>query len=123
MKYSKLGIIKSGTSTLEAGLLALPMVIVYKTSRITYLIGKKLVKLSNIGMANIITGKQVVPELIQDDVNEEIIYQECKKILSDDRLYSSIKSGLGEIAAKLGNKGASRRAAESIYSIINEAVV
>ena len=74
LKYSKIGIIKSGTSTLEAGLFALPMVIVYKTSYLTYAIGKNLVKLDNIGMANIIVGENVVPELIQNDASSEGIY-------------------------------------------------
>jgi lipid-A-disaccharide synthase len=56
MKHSKFGIVKSGTSTLEAGLLELPMVIVYKTSALTYAIGKSLVKIKNFGMANIVLG-------------------------------------------------------------------
>jgi len=63
MRHSKIGIIKSGTSTLEAALFALPMVIVYKTSLLTYLIGKNLINVKNIGMANIISGEKVVPEL------------------------------------------------------------
>jgi lipid-A-disaccharide synthase len=120
MKYSKFGIIKSGTSTLEAGLFGLPMVIVYKTSLLTYFIGKNLVNLKNIGMANIISGENIVPELIQDKVNSDSIYAESKKILNDVSLYSSIKNKLLEINKKLGEKGAVRRTAESIYSLINE---
>ncbi|MDO8548574.1 MAG: lipid-A-disaccharide synthase [Ignavibacteria bacterium] len=120
MKYSKFGIIKSGTSTLEAGLFGLPMVIVYKTSLLTYFIGKNLVNLKNIGMANIISGEKVVPELIQDKVNPDSIYNESKKILSDNSLYDSIKSKLLEIHKKLGEKGAVKKTAESIYSLINE---
>ena len=120
LKYSKFGIIKSGTSTLEAGLFGLPMVIVYKTSLLTYFIGKNLVNLKNIGMANIISGEKVVPELIQDKVNTDSIYNESKKILSDNSLYDSIKSKLLEINKKLGEKGAVKKTAESIYSLINE---
>lgn len=120
MKYAKFGIIKSGTSTLEAGLLGLPMIIVYKTSLLTYYIGKNLVSLKNIGMANIISGEDVVPELIQDKVNPEKIYNESKKILSDNTLYNSIKNKLLEINNKLGGKGTVRKTAESIYSLINE---
>lgn len=120
LKHSKLGIVKSGTSTLEAGLFELPMVIVYKTSRMTYLIGKSLIKVDNIGMANIISGEKVVPELIQKDVTENCIYEECKKILSDKSLYDSIKKKLGKIKQKLGTQGASARAAASIYKVMNE---
>lgn len=121
MNYSKLGIIKSGTSTLEAGLLGLPMVIVYKTSFITYLIGKSLVQVDNIGMVNIISGKKVVPELIQNDATEQTIYLECKKILSDKTLYEDIKNKLNLLKEKLGSTGASGRAAKIIYSLLNEA--
>ncbi|MGA7837803.1 MAG: lipid-A-disaccharide synthase, partial [Ignavibacteriaceae bacterium] len=120
LKYSKFGIIKSGTSTLEAGLFELPMVIVYKTSPLTYLIGKRLVKVNSIGMANIISGENVVPELIQNDATSEKIYSEAKNILSNDRVYESIKQKLGRIKEKLGTEGASERAARSIYEVMNE---
>jgi len=121
MNYSRLGIIKSGTSTLEAGILGLPMVIVYKTSLITYLIGRSLVKVDSIGMVNIISGKKVVPELIQNNVNEKTIYSECKKILSDRSLYEEIKNKLYLLKEKLGSAGASARAAKIIYSLLDEA--
>jgi lipid-A-disaccharide synthase len=120
MNLSKIGIIKSGTSTLEAGLFLLPMVIVYKTSLLTYLIGKKLIKLDTIGMANIILGECVVPELIQEKANDQNIYLECKKILSDNKLYSSIKSRLSLLKEKLGQLGASQKAAQIIYRAMNE---
>jgi lipid-A-disaccharide synthase len=120
MNLAKIGIIKSGTSTLEAGLFSLPMVIVYKTSLLTYLIGKKLIKLDTIGMANIITGEKIVPELIQEKANDQNIYLECKKILTDIKLYSSIKSRLSLLKEKLGQLGASRKAAQIIYRAMNE---
>ena len=118
MKYSKIGIIKSGTSTLESALFTLPMIIVYKTGFITYSIGKNLVKVKNIGMANIIAGEKVVPELIQNNANAESIYLECKRILSDERLYNSIKQKLSKVKDKLGSEGASRKAAGLIYSMM-----
>ena len=121
MKYSKLGIIKSGTSTLEAGIFELPMIIVYKTSRLTYLIGKNLVRLNSIGMVNIISGEKIVPELIQNNASEERIYAECKKILSDNIVYQGIKEKLKLLKKKLGSTGASGRAAKIIYSLLNEA--
>ncbi|HQF42296.1 MAG TPA: lipid-A-disaccharide synthase [Ignavibacteriaceae bacterium] len=120
LKHARFGIVKSGTSTLEAGLLQLPMVIVYKTSRLTYMIGKTLVKISNIGMANIILEEKVVPELIQNDANADKIYNEAKGILSDKDLYENIKIRLGKIKEILGEKNAPRNAANSIYLLINE---
>jgi len=120
-KYAKLGIIKSGTSTLEAALFGLPMVIVYKTSSLTYLIGKKLITLSNIGLANIIAGETVVPELIQNEVNTKNILNECSKFLSEVSLYQTISEKLKSLKVVLGNKDASKTAAEIIIASINEA--
>ena len=120
-KYAKLGIIKSGTSTLEAALFGLPMVIVYKTSSLTYLIGKKLITLSNIGLANIIAGETVVPELIQNEVNTKNILNECSKFLSEVSLYQTISEKLKSLKVVFGNKDASKTAAEIIIASINEA--
>ena len=120
MKYAKFGIVKSGTSTLEAGYFALPMIIVYKISGLTYLIVKKLIKVSKIGMVNILLEDNVVPELIQNDVSEENIYASGKKILNDKELYNSVKVKLNKVKDKLGNEGASARAAKQIYAIMNE---
>lgn len=116
MNLAKVGIIKSGTSTLEAGVLELPMVIVYKTSWLTYIIGKSLIKVKNIGMANIIAEENVAPELIQYDVNENSIYTEVKNILRSPEVYKNIKSKLKEIKLKLGSPGASKRAAKIIHA-------
>jgi len=120
MKYAKFGIIKSGTSTLEAGYFALPMIIVYKISGLTYLIVKKLIKVSKIGMVNILLDDNVVPELIQNDVSERKIYDAGEKILSDKEYYNSVKLKLNMVKDKLGNEGASARAAKQIYALMNE---
>ncbi|MGQ9642340.1 MAG: lipid-A-disaccharide synthase, partial [Ignavibacterium sp.] len=120
MKHSKFGIIKSGTSTLEAGLLNLPMIIVYKASALTYFIGKTLVKLDNIGIVNILFGKTLLPELIQNDVNPEKIFHEAEKILSNTENYNSIKTELNKLHDILGNKNASENAARIIYDLMNE---
>lgn len=119
LKYSKFGIIKSGTSTLEAGLFGLPMVVVYKTSLITYLIGKSLVKLKNIGLVNIVSGEKVVPELIQNDVNSNKIYETVFCLLNDENKLELIKNKLSKIKTILGNKNASENAADIINKIIS----
>jgi lipid-A-disaccharide synthase len=120
LKHAKFGIVKSGTSTLEAGLMGLPMVIVYKTSWLTYAIGRSLVKIKNIGMANIILDEQVVPEFVQNDANAENIYDAAKNILSDEDLLNQIKIKLSKIKKVLGDKNAPRNAAKIIYSLLNE---
>lgn len=120
MKHSKFGIIKSGTSTLEAGLLNLPMIIVYKANALTYFIGKTLVKLNNIGIVNILLGKTLLPELIQTNVNPEKIFQEAEEILSNIENYNSIKTELNKLHEILGNKNAAENAARIIYDLMNE---
>jgi lipid-A-disaccharide synthase len=120
MKYSHFGIIKSGTSTLEAGFFALPMIVVYKTSPLTYLIGKSLIKLDRIGMVNILLDEMVVPELIQNEANSENIFNTASKILADEKFYQYVKHKLELVKEKLGSDGASKKAARSILEIMNE---
>lgn len=120
MKHARLGIIKSGTSTLEAGLLSLPMIIVYKASTLTYLIGKSLIKLENIGIVNILLGKNLIPELIQNDVTPEKIFSEAKDILTDSTKYNSIKNELNKLWDLLGKQNAAENTAKKIYQLINE---
>jgi len=120
MKYSHFGIIKSGTSTLEAGFFALPMIVVYKTSPLTYMIGRQLVKLDRIGMVNILLDEMVVPELIQSEANSENIFNTASIILSDMKTYEKMKNKLGNVKEKLGSDGASKKAARSILEILNE---
>ncbi len=120
MKHSKFGIIKSGTSTLEAGYFSLPMVVVYKTSPVSYLIGSNLIQIDKIAMANIILGEKVVPELIQAEVNEKTVFEHCDDILSGNNKYDLIRSRLGEIKNLLGETGASAKAAKSILALMNE---
>lgn len=120
MKHAKFGIIKSGTSTLEAGYFALPMIIVYKTNYLTYLVMKKLIKVESIGMVNILLEEKIIPELIQNRLSENSVYKESNKILSNSSEYENIKTKLNEVKNKLAGEAASISAAKSIYKIINE---
>ena len=120
MKYSHFGIIKSGTSTLESGYFTLPMVIIYKTSSLTYLIGKQLVKLDYIGMVNILLEDKLVPELIQNSASSENIFKEASNILTSPQIYENMKLRLGEVKEKLGSEGASEKAARLILEFLDE---
>lgn len=117
MKYAAAGIIKSGTSTLEAGLHALPMVIVYKTSALTYRIGKRLVRIANIGLANIVAGETVVPELIQDAVTPGAIAGAVRTVLQpgERRRITEKFTGLKQT---LGSSSASENAAREIQQFL-----
>jgi lipid-A-disaccharide synthase len=121
LKHSHFGIIKSGTSTLEAGLFQLPFIVVYSTNFFTYLLGRIVVQIKNIAMANIILEENVIDELIQYDFNEENIYNKCAAVLNDVNKYNLIKQKLGLIKYKLGGSGASKKAAGLIYTVLNEA--
>jgi lipid-A-disaccharide synthase len=113
MSYAKLGILKSGTTTLEAALLGLPGVICYRTHPATFFIGKRLVKLPYIGLANIVLCHKLYPELLQNEVNAETIVRELEGV--QDR-YAEFKSSLVGLADTLRASGIppSERVAQSL---------
>ncbi|MCB9218485.1 MAG: lipid-A-disaccharide synthase [Ignavibacteriales bacterium] len=120
LKNANFAVIKSGTSTLEAGIIGTPFIVVYKTNYFTYLIGKLLIKIKNIALANIVAEKQIVKELIQNDVNPEKIYDVCSLFLSNKLIYENLKNDLKSIKFKLNTEGnPSKKAAEIIYAELN----
>jgi len=108
---SYLVIVASGTASLETALLAKPMVIVYRMSPLSYRIARRLVKVPHIGMANIIAGKTVVAELIQEQASGDRIAAEAARLLDDAGLYGRVSAELELVKKKLGEPGASERAA------------
>ncbi len=120
LKHSKFGIIKSGTSTLEASIIGLPFVVIYSTSKLTYELAKRLVKIEHIAMPNIVAGKTVVREFIQDDVNAELISEYIQSLLNDNSALINLNSELDKIKRKLGNTGASENASKIILDMLNE---
>ncbi len=109
-------IVASGTATLETGLLLKPMVIMYKTSMLTYWLGKMFIKIPYIGLVNVVAGKKVVEEFIQDDATASNIAAAIHKILSSPEAYGQLTNALAAIKASLGAPGASARAAAIIRS-------
>lgn len=109
----------SGTATLETALMLRPMVIVYRLSRMTYALARRLVRVDFIGMANIIAGEKVVPELIQNEVTAEKIAAESRAILGDRELRERMISKLSEVRAKLGSPGAAGRTADIALAMMN----
>jgi lipid-A-disaccharide synthase len=96
MSHASLGILKSGTTTLEAALLGLPGVICYRTHPLSYAIGKRVVKLQYIGLANIVLGKKLYPELLQHEVTEENIMRELESIQRDQVNFKEALRGLAD---------------------------
>jgi len=111
MAYSDALAVTSGTATLEAGILGTPMVIVYRTSLLTYLMGRALVGVPDIGLINIVAGGRIVPELRQNDVTPYNIAALLEKLMGDADLRDAVKRRLGEAKSRLGRPGASERAA------------
>jgi lipid-A-disaccharide synthase len=101
----------SGTVTLEIALVGTPMVIIYKLAPLTYQLAKRLVKVPNIGLCNIVAGETVVQELIQDQANPEKIAAEIGRLLKEPEYHKMIVRKLSDIHSRLGNGGASKRVA------------
>jgi lipid-A-disaccharide synthase len=113
-----LAIVASGTATLETALLGVPMIIVYKLSPISYFIGRLIINVKNIGLVNIIAGKTIVPELIQDQANGACIAAEALAILTNAERKREIIRELAGIRAKLGEPGAAFKAAQLALDMI-----
>lgn len=108
----------SGTATVQAALHERPMVIVYKLSSLTYALGRPFVKVETFGMANLVAGERVVPELIQGDFTPERVAAEALSLLTDRSRAAAMRAGLQRVRARLGEPGASRRAAEAVLASI-----
>lgn len=113
-----LAIVTSGTATLETGLMGVPMIIVYKMSLLTALIGKLIVDPKHIGLVNIIAGETIAPELIQFNANGPRIASEALAILSNPEKRQDMIARLADIRARLGEPGAARRAAQIACDMI-----
>lgn len=111
-QQSDLVIVASGTATLEAALTETPMIIIYKVSPISYHLGKMLIKVPHIGLANLVADQRVVPELIQDDATPENIYKTACSLLNNPLTMNQIRRKLKYIRQRLGGPGASDRTAD-----------
>lgn len=118
MAHSDVVIVASGTATLETAILATPMVVVYKVSPLSYILGRILIKIKHIAMANIVAGRRIVPELLQKDANAVRIANEVSQILYDQRYQMSMRRNLDKVSKSLGKRGGSIRAASLIIEFI-----
>ncbi|MDI6839470.1 MAG: lipid-A-disaccharide synthase [bacterium] len=115
LSNSKLALVSSGTATLEACILEVPMVIIYKVSLISYILARLLVRVPWIGLVNIIAGTKVVPEFIQFNATPKKIVKSVNEILAHGE---ETISKLIKVKEKLGPKGVSRRVAQILYKTI-----
>jgi lipid-A-disaccharide synthase len=108
----------SGTVTLELALLCVPMIVTYKFSPLTYYLGKLLIKLKYFSLVNLIAERDIVPELLQKQVCPEVIASTLFDLTYNAQMRDEMKKGLIEVCEKLGNTGASERAAELALKIL-----
>ncbi|VBB09272.1 lipid-a-disaccharide synthetase [Lucifera butyrica] len=111
----------SGTATLEAALMQVPTVIIYKTAALTAFLARFLVKIPHIGLPNIVAGRRIVPELLQNDANPENIARETLAILGQEKCQKRVRQDLTEVRNKLGQTGAVGRVAGVILEVAEEA--
>jgi len=107
-----MAITASGTATIQCAIHETPMVVVYKVSAASYAIGRRFIRVDHISLPNIIAGRAIVPELIQDDANAERIAAEMMELIVRKEKAREMKTALAGIRGKLGTPGASQRTAE-----------
>ena len=98
--HARASVVASGTATVEAALIGNPFVVVYRVSPITYAIAKRVVTVPHVAMANLIAGKRVVPELIQNDFTAANIVQQIERLLPDGAARESMKKELREVGRR-----------------------
>jgi len=112
MRDSRACLVCSGTATLETACFGTPLVVVYRISRLSYEIGKRVVKMPYIGLVNVVAGRKIVPEFIQNAFRPDRVAPVLAKMIQDRDHHTEIKQALAEVRSKLGAPGANRRTAE-----------
>ncbi len=112
LRQAKAAMVASGTATVETAMMNCPMIVVYRTSAITYTLGRMLVKVPNIGMVNIIAGRTICPEFIQGAATPRALADAITPLLSDTPPRSDMLQGLAQVRQALGTGGAAEKAAE-----------
>ncbi len=120
LKRCRLAVVASGTVTLEAAIFGIPMIIIYKVSPVTYWLGKMLVRsrVKNFGLVNLIAGKEISPELLQDEVSSKKIADMAFEMLNDASGLEKTRNELLGIRDELGGAGASKRVADIALNML-----
>jgi len=112
--------VASGTATLETALFGVPMVIVYRMNPLTYQLARRLVKVEHIGIVNLLAGRRVAPEFVQQEASPERLLPAVAELLADSPARRAMLDGFREVRDLLGGPGASARAAAEIVQLVEE---
>jgi lipid-A-disaccharide synthase len=118
MQRAVAGMVCSGTATLEAAYFGLPMIILYKVAWLTWVVGKRLVKVEFLGMPNLLAGREIVREFLQDAAQPEAIAGEVLRLVNHAEVRSGVQRELAAVIEKLGTPGAGARAAQVIAATL-----
>lgn len=117
--FSRACAVASGTATLETALFGTPLVVIYRTGWLNWELGRRLVKLERIGLPNIVAGREVAPELLQNELTPGRLAATLSPWLDDDAARERQRAGLAIVREKLGGPGASRHAAEWLADMLS----
>ena len=117
MQRAGAGMVCSGTATLESTFFGLPMVILYNVAWLTWFVGKRLIKIPWLGLPNVLAGREIIREFLQDAAQPEPIIVELSRLLWDSSAREEQQRAQAAVIASLGERGAARRAAEAILAV------
>lgn len=118
LAWSTLAVVASGTATVEAALLARPMIVVYRVSPVTAFLARRMVDINFFSMVNILAGKKIVEELIQERFTASNVFAEMVRLLDDPQMQSKMIKDLKGITARLGKGGAIERLADTVMRML-----
>lgn len=120
LRCADVGLVASGTVTLEAALLGRPVIVVYRMHPVSFALARRLVRVEHIAMANLLAGRRLVTELVQNAATPEALATELGRLLGDCAAREEIRRGLGAVRASLGPPGAPQRAARAVLEVMDQ---
>jgi lipid-A-disaccharide synthase len=120
LQHARASVVASGTATVEAALIGNPFLVVYRVSRITYAVAQRVVRVAHVGMVNLIAGRRIVPELIQDDFTASKVVERLRPLLENEEARATMQSDLRSVGARLrvNSEGAIQHAARVALQLI-----